>query len=172
MKQTMVPVLVVPGSAAWDRPTPTFLKPRKHQSTIVSGTRPTSGADAGATAEPSSTLAFQLGQFCIALALWIAPGLPLMRSDLRAVAEALIANPLQYVPATTVMLAFALAYVFATGLLIVATASRLTKRRPLHVKVCVLLVAAPAILLSLAFTLVSSLAFFLSLTIWCFPVLL
>ena len=130
------------------------------------------GGEDGHAAQPRSTLALQLGQFCIALALWIAPGLLLMRSDLRTIVEALIANPLQYVPAITMVLAFALAYVVATGLSILATASRLTKRRPLHVKVYVLLVAAPAILLSLAFTLMSSLAFFLSLTIWCFPVLL
>jgi hypothetical protein len=35
-----------------------------------------------------------------------------------------------------------------------------------------LFIIAPAILLSLVFTLISSLAFFLSLLIWCFPALL
>ena len=74
--------------------------------------------------------------------------------------------------ALALWIAFALAYIVATGLLIAAAASRLTDGRPLYVKTCLLLIIAPAILLSLVSTLMSSLAFFLSLLIWSFPALL
>jgi hypothetical protein len=135
------------------------------------GARAIPWAERQHTAEPKSALK-QLALFCIALALWTAPGPLLMRVDLHAVEESLSANPLRHAPTTTMVLAFALAYVLATGLLIAAAASRLTEGRPLYVKSCLLFIIAPAILLSLLFTLISSLAFFFSLLIWCFPALL
>jgi hypothetical protein len=113
-----------------------------------------------------------LALFCVALALWIAPGLLTMQIDLHAVEAILAANPLQHTLTSTLVFAFALAYIVATGLLIGATASRLTQGRPRYVKNFLLLVIAPAILLSLISTLMSSLAFFFSLLIWCFPALL
>ena len=135
------------------------------------GARTIPWAERERTAEPKSALK-QVALFCLALALWIAPGLLTMQIDLRAVEESLGANPLRLAPTITGGLAFALAYIVATGLLIAATASRLAEGRPLYVKSCLLFIIAPAILLSLVFTLISSLAFFLSLLIWCFPALL
>jgi hypothetical protein len=134
------------------------------------GTRPTSRAEEHTT-QPKSALK-QLVPFCVALALWIAPGLLLLRINLREVEHNLVVNPLQHAATTTMGLAFALAYIVATGLFISATASRLTEGRPLYVKTCLLFIIAPAILLSLVSTLISSLAFFFSLLIWCFPALL
>jgi hypothetical protein len=95
-----------------------------------------------------------------------------MRINLREVEHTLVVNPLQHTATTTMGLAFALAYIVATGLFISAAASRLTEGRPLYVKTCLLFIIAPAILLSLVSTLISSLAFFFSLLIWCFPALL
>jgi len=142
-----------------------------HLSATGVGARAIPWAEREHFAEPKSALK-QLALFCVALALWVAPGLLLMQIDLRAVEESLGANPLQHTLTTTLVLAFALAYIVATGWLIAATASRLTEGRPLYVKACLLFIIAPAILLSLVSTLMSSLAFFFSLLIWCFPALL
>jgi hypothetical protein len=105
------------------------------------------------------------------MAFWITPGLLIMRIDLHAIEE-LLANPLLRAPAATIAFAFAVAYIVATGLWMAATASRLTEGRSLCVKTSFLFIITPAILLSLFSTLMSSLAFFLSLMIWCFPALL
>jgi hypothetical protein len=149
--------------------------PRRHAELHLSatgvGARAIPWAEREHTAEPKSALK-QLALFCVALALWVAPGLLVMQIDLRAVEESLGANPLQHALTTTMVLAFALAYIVATGLLIGATASRLTEGRPLYVKTFLLFIVAPAILLSLVSTLMSTLAFFFSLLILCFPALL
>ena len=142
-----------------------------HLNTIVSATPIASGVE-GRTAQPKSTLGKQLTWFCIALVLWIAPGPLIMRIDLHTIEEVVGANPLRHAPIATMAFAFALAYIVATGLLLAATASHLTETRSFYVKTCVSFIVAPAILLSLISTLMSALAFFLSLVIWCFPVLL
>ena len=165
----MMPAVILPERAVWLRPS------RRHAQVHLNaagvGARATSWAEKEHTAKPKSALE-QLALFCVALALWVAPGLLLMRIDLHAVEVSLGANPLRHAPTITTVLAFALAYIVATGLLIAATASRLAEGRPLYVKTCLLFIIAPAILLSLVSTLMSSLAFFLSLLIWCFPALL
>jgi hypothetical protein len=126
----------------------------------------------GRAAQPKLAVGKPVARFCVALAMWIAPGLLLMRIDLHAVEEVVGANPLVHAPIATIAFAFALTYIVATGLLIAATASRLTEGRPIYVKTAFLLTIAPAILISLMSTLMSSFAFFLSLVIWCFPALL
>jgi len=153
----------------WLRPTRRHAE--RHLSATGVGVRATPWAEREHTAEPKSALK-QLALFCVALALWVAPGLLMMQIDLHAVEERLGANPLQHALTTTMVLAFALAYIVATGLLIAATASRLTEGRPLYVKTFLLFIVAPAVFLSLVSTLMSSLAFFFSLLVWCFPALL
>jgi hypothetical protein len=164
----MMPAVILPERAVWLQPTRGHAQVQLNTAGV--GARATSWAEKEHTAEQKSALK-QLALFCVALALWVAPGPVVMRIDLQAVEE-LGANPLRHTPTLTVGLAFALAYIVATGLLIASTASRLTEGRPLYVKTCLLFIIAPAILVSLVSTLVSSLAFFLGLLIWCFPALL
>jgi len=165
----MMPAVILPESAVWLQPARGHAQ--VHLNAAGVGARATSWAEKEHTAQPKSALK-QLALFCVALALWAAPGLLVMRIDLRAFEESLGATPLRHAPTTTMVLAFALAYIVATGLLIATTASRLTEGRPLYVKTSLLFIIAPTILLSLVSTLMSSLAFFLSLLIWCFPALL
>jgi uncharacterized protein with PQ loop repeat len=165
----MMPAVILPERAAWLQPERGHAQ--VHLNAAGVGARAASWAEKERTAERKSALK-QLPLFCVALALWVAPGLLVMRIDLHAVEESIGTNPLRHAPTTTMVLAFVLAYIVATGLLIAATASRLTEGRPLYVRTCLLFIIAPAILLSLISTLMSSLAFFLSLLIWCFPALL
>lgn len=155
--------------AVWLRPSRGHAE--LHRSATEAGVRTIPWAEREHTTESKSALK-QLVLFCVALALWIAPGLLLMQFDLHAVEAILGANPLQHTLTSTLVLAFALGYIVATGLLIAATASSLTEGRPLYVRSFLLFVVAPAIFLSLISTLLSSLAFFFSLLIWCFPSLL
>src|SRR5579859_1696100 len=161
MRQTTMPAVTL-QRAAWIQPARRHAEP--HLSATGVGARAIPWPEREHAAEPKSALK-QLALFGVALALWVAPGLLMMQIDLRAVEESLGANPLQHTLTTTMVLAFALAYIVATGLLIAATASRLTEGRPFYVKTCLLFVIAPAILLSLISTLMSALGFFFSLLI-------
>jgi hypothetical protein len=163
----MMPAAILPERAVW--PQPTRRHTQGHLNATGVGARAIPWAEREHTAQPKSAFK-QSALFCVALALWTAPGLLVMRIDLHAVEE-LSTNPLRHAPTMTMVLAFALAYIVATGLLIAATASRLTEGRPLYVKTCLLFIIAPAILLSLVSTLMSSLALFLSLVMWSFPTL-
>jgi hypothetical protein len=165
----MMPAVILPKRTIWLWPWRRLAQ--VHLNATRVGSRAVSWVEEEHTAQSKSALK-QWALFCVALALWIAPGLLAMRIDLHAVEEGLGANPLRHASTTALVLAFALAYIVATGLLIAAAASRLTEGRPLYVKTCLLFIIAPAILLSLVSTLMSSLAFFLSLLIWSFPALL
>src|ERR1700730_16449278 len=132
MRQRMMPAVILPERAIWLWPW------RRHAQGHLSATRVGSRAAASwveeeHTARSKSALK-QWALFCVALALWIAPGLLAMRIDLHAVEEGLGANPLRHASTTALVLAFALAYIVATGLLIAEAASRLTDGRPLYVK--------------------------------------
>jgi hypothetical protein len=75
-----VPVVVLPEEMVRLRPTPARRHGQEHLNATMAGTRSGSWAEDGRTAQPSA-LGKQLGLFCVALALWIAPGLLMMRSD-------------------------------------------------------------------------------------------
>jgi len=154
------------------RPTSAQWYAHRYQDVVIASVRPASIAEKGLTAGQRSTSRAPLGEFCVSLALWAAPGVLLMRSDAQAIVSDLFTNPLSHSPGTTLALALVLVYVVTTGLLIAASFSRLAQTRPRYVNICLFFVIAPAILVSLASTLTLSLTFFFSLLVWCFPALL
>ena len=136
------------------------------------GARPASSAGRGNIARSAPRWLATLGSVGLSAALWAAPAMLLVQEDLRALAVALVANPLQDLPSTALMLAVALVYAVAAGFSIASGASQLAQAGPRYARFFLFLLVTPAILLSLVATLVSFLALFLVLAILCFPTLL